>query len=207
LYLTPQNARGIINVRNPEASLVLVQAQGFLWTQKNGKDQLTATRDLIVVPPVFTLQPNGEQVVRVGFRRPPKAGSELSYRVILSQVPDETNRVRGVSVVLHLSLPVFVTPRSAVAKTEWSAEALGQRELRIRLQNSGLAHVRITRIRVLSPVQGDEPLAERAAIAYALAGATGEWTITLNRPLSSDNIILKVETNLGDIEETIPVRQ
>ncbi len=205
LSLSPQNARGVINVHNPEASPVLVQAQGFLWTQENGEDRLTAARDLIVVPPVFTLQPGGEQVIRVGFRRPPEAKGELSYRVILSQVPDETDPAEGVTFILRLSLPVFVTPPSAEAKPEWSAEALGQSEVRIKLHNPGSAHLRITKIAILSPSQGEEPLADRATIAYVLAKATREWILPLSRPLSGDSLLLQVETNRGDVEEILPV--
>ena len=153
------------------------------------------------------MQPKGDQVVRVGFRQPPEARSELTYRVILSQVPDKTNPVEGVTLVLRLSLPVFVTPPRAEARPEWSAEALGQRELRIKLRNSGSAHLRVTRIAILSPSQGEEPLASLSTIGYVLAKATRAWTFTLSHPLTLDSLILQAETNRGDVQEILRVRR
>ena len=54
-------------MRNDERE-VLVQAEVMLWEQVDGEDRLTPTRDLLVSPAVFTLPPNGSQLVRVALR-------------------------------------------------------------------------------------------------------------------------------------------
>ncbi len=204
LYLSPQSARGVINVHNAESAPVLVQVEAFLWSQEDGGNRLTDTRDLIVVPPVFTLPPDGDQVIRVGFRRPPDTARELSYRIILSPVPDETE-AQGVAFVVRMSLPLFLTPPRAEAKPVWSVEQAEAGSLRVKLHNAGSAHVQVTRLAVLPPSEGDEPLAELSTVGYVLPGATLEWTLPLTRPLSGDSVRLEADTNLGDVQEIVPI--
>src|SRR6185436_10193437 len=72
-----------LTVRN-DAQEVLVQAEMMLWEQVDGEDRLTPTRDLLVSPAVFTLPPNGSQLVRVALRHvPADVTRELAYRLIL----------------------------------------------------------------------------------------------------------------------------
>ena len=76
-----------LTVRNDERE-ALVQAEVMLWEQVDGEDRLTPTRDLLVSPAVFTLPPNGSQLVRVALRSlPADVTRELSYRLILQEVP------------------------------------------------------------------------------------------------------------------------
>ncbi len=207
LYLSPQNARGVITVHNPDDSPVLVQAEVFLWSQEDGKNRLTAAPELIVVPPVFELRPDGEQVLRVGFRKPPNAESEQSYRLILSQVPDQTDPASGVTVLLRLSLPIFLTPPDAAAKPGWSAVMPGARDLRLELDNQGLAHLRVTGIRIFSSLQDQAPLAEHTTVAYVLAGSKRQWTLPLSVAPQVDRLILQATTNLGELQEILPIRR
>jgi fimbrial chaperone protein len=205
LALSPEYLRGVITVRNVEATPVLAQTQGFVWTQQGGEDRLTPADNLIVVPPVFTLEPNGEQAVRVGFRHRPEANGELAYRVVISQVPNKAEPGQGVQLVVQLSLPVFVTPALAKANLKWTAESVGPRVLRISLHNTGSAHLRVTRLAVFLPPQTDQAMADQTMLDYVLANAMREWTLALGQPLDSDSVILQAETNLGPLQEILPV--
>jgi fimbrial chaperone protein len=208
VFLSPQESRGIINLRNPESSPILVQAQGFLWSQEDGNDTLGPTEDLIVVPPVMTLAPNGEQIIRIGFRDPPAAHQELSYRVLISEVPDRSAPTQGVSLLVQLSLPIFFTPPGAAAEPEWAAVDIGSgQELRVTCENSGSAHIRVTGLAIYPVSEDSEPMAETTTVSYVLPQSRMSWTFTLDRrePAPVESVVLRAETNRGVLRETLAV--
>jgi len=51
---------------------------------ESGED-VAASSDVVVVPPIFSLAPYGVVVVRIAFRSPPPAGEE-HYRVVATEV-------------------------------------------------------------------------------------------------------------------------
>jgi fimbrial chaperone protein len=193
-----------LTVRNDERE-ALVQAEVMLWEQVDGQDRLTPTRDLLVSPAVFTLPPNGSQLVRVALRNPPADTTrELSYRLILQDVPQAARPdFSGLQVALRLSVPVFI----AVAGTsgpalEWSAAASGQ-GLVLTAQNTGDMHARIHGFSV-TPADGGEALVQPAA-SYILPGQTRHWTLGQNigdtaSPGSWRRLRLKVTTEDGESE-------
>lgn len=166
-----------LTVRNEDAVAVVVQAEGLAWSQDGGEDALTATRDLLVSPAVFTLAPGGSQLVRVALRRPVDPVRELAYRLVLQEVPQAARAdFTGLQVSLRLSVPVFVAP-SAPAEPEltWSAARSATGRLELSAHNGGAAHARIHRF-ALKSVPTDAPVAGQPALAYVLPGATRRWT-------------------------------
>ena len=76
-----------MTVRNEENVEVVIQVETLQWSQADGQDVLEPTRDLVGSPLVFTLPPNGTQLVRVALRRTPDERRELSYRLVVQEVP------------------------------------------------------------------------------------------------------------------------
>jgi fimbrial chaperone protein len=109
--LSSRSQTGALTLRNQEDSPVVVQAEVLLWEQPDGQDKLSPTRDVLVSPAVFTIPGNGSQLIRVALRRPSDAQRELSYRLILTEVPQQASPgFTGLNVALRLSLPIFVAP-------------------------------------------------------------------------------------------------
>ena len=136
-----------------------VQASALSWTQPGGEETYAPTRELIATPPVFTLPPDGEQIVRVALRREPDSSAELAYRLLLAEVPPApTADFTGLRVALRLSLPVFVQPTAAAKPDlEWNATWVGDGELQISAANRGTAHSAGHRFRVATPGQRQIP--------------------------------------------------
>jgi fimbrial chaperone protein len=168
---------GALTVRNEEAVTVVVQADGFAWEQSGGEDRLSASRDLLVSPAVFTLPPNGSQLVRVALRRGADPRQESSYRLMLQEVPQPASPdFNGLKVSLRLSLPVFVAPlASAEPRLAWSAGADASGHLVITGSNSGNAHARILKFSV-APADGSAGGFEQMEAAYVLPGQSRSWT-------------------------------
>lgn len=199
-YLSPQKTRQAIELRNPGDKPILVEVENFLWRQQEGKDQLTLTQDILTVPPVFTVAPGQTQIIRVGFRKQPQAEKELSYRIMISQVPDQVNPDQGINVVLRLSLPVFYTPRKTDPDPKWLISASGDK---LQLYNAGLQHLQISKISVFSPAQPDKALAEIEGAGYVLPGATKSWPLEAKLSASDQELQIKMESNRGEMQNTV----
>lgn len=217
LDLSAASTTGALTVRNEEATTVVVQAETLLWEQAGGEDQLTATREVLVSPAVFTLPPNGSQLVRVALRRSADARRELSYRLSLKEVPQPAGPdFNGLKVSLHLSLPVFVAATSPTpAQLSWSARPDGQGALVVSASNTGGTHARILNFSV-APADGSTAAVAQPAAAYVLAGQTRSWT--LDDPKSDKthkgtkladarNLRLKGNTDQGEIATELVVER
>jgi len=204
--LSPQARTGALTIRNQQDTPVVVQAEGVLWEQASGEDRLSPTRDVLISPAVFTLPASGSQLVRVALRRPADAQRELSYRLILTEVPGQPDpSFTGLSVALRLSLPIFVeavTP--ARPQLEWSAVHAADGALAITARNAGNAHARVLSFTVAPAAGPGKPLDQRVA-AYILPGQSRTWTLGDNKndgTSGSDwrRLRVKGSTEAGDFE-------
>lgn len=197
---------GVLTIRNQEATPVVVQADTRLWTQADGQEQLSPTRDVLVSPAVFTIPANGSQIVRVALRRAPDAERELSYRLILTEVPQPANPdFTGLSVALRLSLPVFVAPaEKAEPQLDWSATRNADGRLALAARNSGNAHARVLNFTVTSAT-GNGGAVAQSTTAYILPGQSRTWTLDKNHNEATSNtdwqrLRVKGTTEAGDFE-------
>lgn len=168
----------VITVHNNDAAPLLVQASMLAWTQPGGEEKYVESRDLISTPPVFTLPPDGDQIIRVALRRGADPSRELSYRLMLAEVPPAAAPdFTGLRVALRLSLPVFVKPAAAAsANLAWQAKRSPDGSLVVSATNNGTAHSQVTDFELKFP---DQPEATKVAVArYVLPGSTVNWTVS-----------------------------
>src|SRR5262245_57997214 len=86
--MTPQRPISSLRIRNGRSDPVAFEVDAFRWTQVDGQDRLTPAPDLIVAPGVFEIAPGGDQLLRVGLRRP-ATDRETAYRLVLRELPRE----------------------------------------------------------------------------------------------------------------------
>ena len=204
------NARtGALTIRNQEGTPVVVQAEGLDWAQADGQDRLTPTRDVLVSPAVFTIPGNGSQLVRVALRRSPDMQRELSYRLILTEVPQTASPdFTGLHMALRLSLPIFIAPTTvAEPRLDWSATRSGEGAIALAARNTGNAHARVLNFNV-SPAAGSTPGIQQDVTAYILPGQARTWTLDnkQNEATSSSDwhrLRVKGTTEAGDFEVEI----
>jgi fimbrial chaperone protein len=204
--LSSRAQTGALTIRNQEAEPVVVQAEAVLWEQMDGEDRLTPTRDVLVSPPVFTIPANGSQLIRVALRRPADAQRELSYRLILTEVPQqESPGFTGLNVALRLSLPIFVAPQGpASPRLEWSATRNAGGTITVMARNAGSAHERVLNFSI-APAAGTAADIPQNVSAYVLPGQSRTWTIDNkhNETTTStewNRLRVKGTTETGDFE-------
>jgi len=196
-----------LSVRNSGADPVVVQASIVSWTQEHRQDVYTPTKEILITPPIATIQPGAEQIVRLGMRRAPDAVKELAYRVFLQEVPPPPKPgFQGLQVALRLSLPVFVQPREGKAKATlvWNLELQGDDTLHLQLDNKGTGHIQVSEVALFQPGQ-EKAVASQSSLVYVLAGQSHSWM--LKAPTAhlkpSDHLRLKVTTDAGSLDTAI----
>jgi fimbrial chaperone protein len=179
IELSPGQRTAVITVRNADTSPLTVQTQLVAWTQETGEETYTDTRDILATPPVFTIPPNGEQVVRVALRKEPDATLETAYRVFLQEIPGaRTTEGNSLNIALRVGVPLFVSPvQKAVGKLEWLARPQPDGKLHVEAMNNGTAHVQVTGFEV--SLEGHAERIYVNQMKYVLPGTHASWIVDL----------------------------
>jgi fimbrial chaperone protein len=116
------------------------------WYQSYGQDVLAETSDVVASPPFISLDPGMRQIVRVANLSARAGGSEMSYRLLLNELPSAGNLTNsGITMLIAFSLPVFVAGIDAAPpqlRAQFAQGADGKPVLRI--NNDGDIHARLT---------------------------------------------------------------
>jgi fimbrial chaperone protein len=197
-----------LSVRNDGAEPVTMQMEVLSWSQREGNAVFAATRELLANPPIFTIPAGGSQLVRVGLRRAPDAQRELTYRVILQELPPPPNPdLTGARMTLRISLPVFVSPEiEAKPVLLWQAVRTSQGALKISLSNNGNGHIQIKNFK-LSLLDSAQPWVTLQSSDYVLAGQSRDWIVLASpeNPAPPPGVTLQLfaQTDAGDIEAEV----
>lgn len=169
------NDRATVQVINNGAEPVVMQADAIAWTRVDGRDVDGPTSDIIVNPPIFTIQPGQTQVLRVGLRRAQELQQEASYRMVLREIPmprlADVGQVAGqVRVLVALRVPVFVAPAKVQRQENWSLRRDGNGELVASVTNTGNVHLKVGELRVQGEGSQGRTLALQGANAVIFPG-------------------------------------
>lgn len=202
--LSAEQKVSALTIHNNGGQPAVVQLQVVEWSQQNGKDVYVPTRDLLATPPIMTVPPGQSQVIRVGLRATADPRVESAYRLFLREVPPPSpDGQGGLQVALHLSLPIFVKPAVAAApELRWEAESAGDGQLRVRLANSGNAHVQVTGFRI--GLEGAE-LETKPVSGYLLPGQQRDWLVKLDAE-PGQSVRLHAATDAGDSQANLVAR-
>ncbi len=202
--LSANEPSSVLTIRNSGQDETVVQVQANTWSQNEGSDVLEPTTDLIAVPPLFTLPAGGSQVVRVGLRRAPASAQELTYRILLREVPPPpTEDFTGLQVALMLSLPVFVAPpQGAEPELRWNLKPAVDEGIELQLSNDGDAHVQLKKV-TLAPPEG-EAIEGRDLPIYLLPGQSRAWLVAADSPIGT-TWMLTADTDAGAVQTELVV--
>jgi fimbrial chaperone protein len=207
IYLSAAKRSAALTITNTGSEALVVQMSARAWTQKDGKDVLSETPEVLVSPPIATIPAGKEQIVRVGLRRAPDAHRELSYRLFVQEVPPPPKPgFQGLQVALRVGLPIFVEPRDGPAKVNlvWEANLEDESAIQLKVQNLGTGHIQISDVQLSLPGE-QQPVAMQSGLTYVLPGQAHEWDIKLRQASvkKNDRLQLKATTDAGSIETAI----
>jgi fimbrial chaperone protein len=180
LQLTPRQNAEALWISNSGTAPVDVQARVYRWTQRDGRDTLDPTTELVVSPPMQSLAAGQQQLIRVVRADPTPPPAQLAYRVIVDEVPTLDPGRQGMQFVLRYSLPVFIQPEGDLAPTpDLQARVLPEADGRLVLEvhNRGTGHAQLADLAVGSPQQPQ--IFQPGLVGYVLSGQTMRWPLDI----------------------------
>jgi len=200
-----QNADGL-TLTNTGSTPLHAQVRVFRWTQRGGEENLEATRDLTISPPMLELAPGAQQLVRVIRLGPPPVDVETSYRLIVDELPvanvGETKP--GLQFVLRYSVPVFLMPQEGAVAI---APALRTRLVRegdrsfIEIDNAGKHHAQVAELGYVAANGERHPIAAGLS-GYVLPGNTRRWPLPATFVVSTSGTF-KARINGEAVEQSL----
>lgn len=143
IYVAPKDRAAAVTITNEGDRELVMQADIFVWKQKpGGEDELTPSEDLFLSPPIIKLAPRARQVVRLAMLRKPQSARQLTYRMIVREVPEAIPNTRDVElqIALAFSLPVFITPPGAKHALACTVERHAASTVAAVCENTGTAY-------------------------------------------------------------------
>jgi fimbrial chaperone protein len=204
IFLSPGEKATTLTVTNQGTSPTTIQIRAFAWNQQGDDDQLTASDQVVVSPPLASIAPGASQVVRLILRQTPK-GREATYRILLDQIPPPAE-AGVVHIVLRMSIPIFAEPMTRALPHVQFHIALNAGKVYLVGINDGLRHEAIHDIE-LSTSDGRTLKEAPSSSPYILAGVTRRWNIDAQGPLPlpSETLRLTAQSVSGAIEQQVPV--
>ena len=193
------NDRATVQVMNNGQEPVLMQAEAIAWSRVGGIDVDAPTSDLIVNPPVFTVQPGQTQVLRLGLRRSQELAQEATYRIVLREVPlprpsDVLNVAGSVRVLVALRVPVYVAPAQVRRSEQWQVSRAANGELLAQVANTGNVHLKVGELRLQG--EGGQALAAITQKGSPSVIFPGEQR-TFRLPAAAQATQMQVQTDQG----------
>lgn len=212
-----------LSLTNSGTAPLRAQVRVASWTQRDGQDQLTPTRDLVASPAIVEIAAGEEQLVRLIRPRTDPLQSELAYRLTIDELPvdDAQPADSGVRFLLRYSVPVFVlaegteplspSRRSANTPAETGdatglgirLESQGDASL-LEVSNPGRQRVRLSNV-AWSGADAQRTELVPGLLGYVLAGQQMRWTIPLPPTLRTNGGTLKARLNDNPSDQTLPL--
>jgi len=176
--LTRTGVSAELRIRNEDSIPVSMDVVAMQWTQSDlGEDQLVPTDEVLAVPPIFTVQPGAEQIVRVAMLGKPALEAERAFRLLITELaPPEGARGSGLTMRLQISMPVFVAPQGGSAVPDIKVLSVERTEQGsyVSLRNDGNGHVKLQSVTITGsagtfPQEGEKSVGQAR---YILPGAT-----------------------------------
>lgn len=192
----------MIKVNNPSDQPVKMNLSIFSWADSHDLSALEKTDDMIAVPPVFEIPPNGEQTVRIALRKALEIEQEKAYRILIGEVPSEVAPRQAVGINLTVNLPIFVRPEGAEALPVWTIEKGDDDKPKLVLANQGRSFLKIDKISLVGENQVATPIFERQG-GYVLAGDNRTWPLNLDLAALKRSVTITTDSNIGPIEAVV----
>ena len=202
-----RGATSTVELQNLGKSETTVQVRIFRWVQKEGKNKLVATRDVVASPPFTKIKPGRRNIIRiVRLAKRPVVGEE-SYRVLVDEIPTRNaGRSMRVGIALRYSLPVFfgANPTSD-NRLKWSV-VQKRGETIVTATNPGSRRVRLSAL-TLSDRSGRRLRFSKGLTGYVLGRSTATWkTKGMISASARARVRITASTENGTIESEAKLR-
>ncbi|MFW5431629.1 MAG: molecular chaperone [Methylophilaceae bacterium] len=171
IYMAPKDRAIAVTITNDSDEELVMQADIYTWKQgPNGEEELTLSEDLFLSPPIIKLAGKARQVVRLAVLSPSKSNDELTYRMIIREIPVRKPATEDaeLEIALAFSMPVFITPKTAKNNLICTAERSATDQVKATCENTGNAYAHPREFAIKN--NAGETIATRESGGYILQG-------------------------------------
>ncbi len=161
-----------------------------------GEDVLEPEQDILINPKNFVLQPNAQQVIRVGFtadhflrKKWRKKNLAYCFKEIAPVVEED-----ALQFLFTISVPLFVGKQDAIQVT--ATPRYQNDHLFLEIENHAASHVQISSISILN--QQKQPIATTREMKYLLNQQKHSFDMGQIKLSDLKNYILKLETDKSE---------
>lgn len=178
IYMTPKDRATAVTIINDSDNEMVFQAELLQWKQTpDGKDQLTPTEEIFLSPPIIKVAPNSRQVVRLARIGIAKTDEQLTYRMIVREIPEARKPTENneIQLALAFNMPVFVTPAGTKPNLNCTVARTTVQAVNAVCTNSGNAHTHAVKLELNDSKGG--LLAQDESGGYLLANITRSFEL------------------------------
>jgi len=194
------NRTAVVTLRNEGPAPITIQNRIFRWGQSRSKEELEPTRAVVASPPITTLAPGAEGVIRIVRIAPQPVNSEESYRLIVDQLPVRRMASTGtIHMLVRHSVPVFFSAAtvSPPPVLKWSVSR-GPKGYEVAATNGGQVRVRISDVE-MDGADKVQLLRAPGLVGYVLPKSTMRWQFAASRLRSSGPVNIHFQTEAGPL--------
>lgn len=157
------------------------QVRVFAWSQRNREDVLEATPYFVASPPLIKIEAGERQFIRLVRIGDSGSKQEQAYRIVVDELPIESEGAEGLTFVLRYSIPVFI--RGKEDKQEpilsWQISENVQKEAVLVVTNTGDKRAQLSRL-IFTPTNGKSVVLNEGLVGYVLADNSMQWVVSSN---------------------------
>ena len=144
LEIPAPGAATTITLNNPGATPLKAQMRVYRWSLVDGKEHLEPATEVVASPPMASLQPKTDYVVRVVRTAKKPVTSEETYRLVIDEIPEHSNKPGTlIAMAFRSSVPVFFTSLlDAAPNLSWATHVVNGKRF-VTATNNGGRRVRL----------------------------------------------------------------
>jgi len=181
---------------NTGNNLLHAQVRVFEWTQQNHKDVLQTTKNFVASPPLIQIEAGQKQFVRLVRTGQVQNQHEQAYRIVVDELPLDSETRKGVNFVLRYSVPVFIQGIQPVqeAKLNWRVSSGANKEAMLTVSNSGNTRAQLSALS-FTPAKGKAVSLNNGLVGYVLGNNKMQWVVSPKAQLFAAGGTLEATVN------------
>ena len=211
IVLSGKSSSALLEITNQSAESLRLQLSVSAWDQSpSGEILLGPTDDVILFPPLLTVEPGELRKIRLGAVTT-RGAAEKTYRVVLEELPAMKSSSTGggqVRVLTRMTIPVFFEPSKVVSSGQIEGLTMRNATASFEIHNTGNTHFMPQHIRLTGEGAGGQAVAKHEISGwYILAGGVRRFDVSLSpadcRRLKS--LTVEAQTEAGPLNAAVEV--